>query len=288
MGDIVKQKKSRRRKFMSEISDRIRNLRKAKGLRQNQLASITGFSQSLISEVEHRIKPVTNDLILAIRDNLHISEHWLRTGEGPMQAPAPNAPTCPECSKVVALDDHQRLVERFRQKELAKRINRHLVEIEELEPERISEIASQIEALRNVIIGRQTKKTRPTGNERCFSGVTDLWPHRCRPHEARVEVDCSGRILRIRTGEKYPVIAPAAELIGLTCWDDMGPADAAKLHASLSYLRPGGPTVRLGFCLIFNHRSEYRFATIMMSARGAVFLKMVQKQTEVFTNVNDL
>lgn len=64
------------------INERIRTLRKQKGLNQKELGVKLGMGQAAISWIEQDGNTVTDQNILLICETFHINEKWLRTGEG--------------------------------------------------------------------------------------------------------------------------------------------------------------------------------------------------------------
>ena len=68
------------------MNGRIREVRKALHLTQTQFANRIGLKQSYITQAETGVKGVSNQTILSICREFHVSEAWLRTGEGEMFA----------------------------------------------------------------------------------------------------------------------------------------------------------------------------------------------------------
>ena len=66
------------------IGDRIKVLRKHKGLTQEQFAAIIHTSRSNLGNVETNTFSVTDRMIYDICREFQVSEDWLRTGEGEM------------------------------------------------------------------------------------------------------------------------------------------------------------------------------------------------------------
>lgn len=69
---------------MSEICDRIKEVRKANNLTMEQFGKRIGLSKSAISLIEKGTNGTTDQTIQSICREFGISESWLRTGDGPM------------------------------------------------------------------------------------------------------------------------------------------------------------------------------------------------------------
>lgn len=69
---------------MSEINDRIKEVRKIKGLTMEQFGARIGLGKSAVNKIEKGINGTTDQTIQSICREFGVSEAWLRTGEGPM------------------------------------------------------------------------------------------------------------------------------------------------------------------------------------------------------------
>ena len=67
-----------------EIKDRLKALRKAKGLTQIEFADALGVSRSNIASYETGKNELSSAVISLICKTFSVSETWLRTGEGSM------------------------------------------------------------------------------------------------------------------------------------------------------------------------------------------------------------
>ena len=67
------------------INERIRTLRKQKGLTQTELGDKIGLKKSAISKLESDGNSVTNQNIRLISEAFGVNPAWLRTGEGKAQ-----------------------------------------------------------------------------------------------------------------------------------------------------------------------------------------------------------
>lgn len=119
------------------INERVRMLRKEKGLTQSELGEKIGLKKSAISKLESDGNSVTDQNIRLIRDTFHVREHWLRTGEGERDAG----------------DDEalfEKIRERFRLRGLSETIARAWFRLPEEEREHIAQevedIAKRVQA----------------------------------------------------------------------------------------------------------------------------------------------
>lgn len=71
------------------VNDRIKYLRKFKGLSQDAFGEALGITGASISRYESGSREITDSLIKLICQTFSISESWLRTGEGEMEVRPP-------------------------------------------------------------------------------------------------------------------------------------------------------------------------------------------------------
>lgn len=69
---------------MSAINDRIRELRKGKGLTMEQFGDVIGLTKATVSRLESGAVSATEQTVKSICREFGVSEVWLRTGDGPM------------------------------------------------------------------------------------------------------------------------------------------------------------------------------------------------------------
>ncbi len=69
---------------METINCRIKNLRKSKGLNQNDFAKRIGITQRGVSHIEQDGHNVSDVTIKSICHEFNLNESWLRDGTGPM------------------------------------------------------------------------------------------------------------------------------------------------------------------------------------------------------------
>ena len=67
---------------MSDISDRIKELRKTLGLSQEKFGKLAGVSKAAVSQWELGITKPERDALLALRKNKQINTLWITTGDG--------------------------------------------------------------------------------------------------------------------------------------------------------------------------------------------------------------
>ncbi len=67
-----------------EINERVKEIRKAKKLNQEEFGKAIGLSASGISNIEYSFRKVTEKHIKMLCLTFNVNETWLRTGEGEM------------------------------------------------------------------------------------------------------------------------------------------------------------------------------------------------------------
>ena len=87
------------------IGTRIKQIRRTLGIRQKDFADRLGLSQSYLSELEGGKTP-SDIVIKSISSQYHVSETWLRTGDGEMYER-------PELDEVIASYDFPDIVRRL-------------------------------------------------------------------------------------------------------------------------------------------------------------------------------
>ena len=66
------------------MNERIKELRKALGLTQQEFANRVGVKRNTIAQYETGRNPPIDAVVASICREFHVRESWLRTGEGPM------------------------------------------------------------------------------------------------------------------------------------------------------------------------------------------------------------
>ena len=95
------------------INERIKEVRKARGLNQKEFSDKIGLTQSAVSRMESADVAIIDQNVRFICQTFHINEKWLRTGQGKMDEVKVEAPI-EALVKQYRLDNSQRaLVEAF-------------------------------------------------------------------------------------------------------------------------------------------------------------------------------
>ena len=69
------------------MEERLRIARKSRGMTMKELSELLHVTESTVSKYEAGKIGPTGAVVEAFCQKLHISEHWLRTGEGEMEEP---------------------------------------------------------------------------------------------------------------------------------------------------------------------------------------------------------
>ncbi len=69
------------------INERVKDVRKAKGLTMEQFGDRLGVTKATISRIESGSNALTESMLKSVVREFRVSEDWLRTGEGDMQTP---------------------------------------------------------------------------------------------------------------------------------------------------------------------------------------------------------
>ena len=83
---------------MSEIKDRLQQVRQAYNISQRQLAKRIGVTSQLISMIETGKTQLSHLTAKAIESEFGVNHEWLMTGQGEMMAKKPNASRMPVVS----------------------------------------------------------------------------------------------------------------------------------------------------------------------------------------------
>lgn len=120
---------------MRPIKDRIKTLRKALGLTQQEFADKIGIKRGAVANYElGRNEPIDAVLSLICRE-FYVDEHWLRTGEGEMFVRLSLEEELAQYAAQVLTDPDQ---------DIARMILRVMAHLEPSDWERIREVAQQI------------------------------------------------------------------------------------------------------------------------------------------------
>lgn len=69
------------------MNERIKEIRKAVGLKQSEFAERIGIKAATVTSYETGLREPSDTVILSICREFNVSETWLRTGEGEMFVP---------------------------------------------------------------------------------------------------------------------------------------------------------------------------------------------------------
>ena len=83
---------------MSELKDRLQELRQAFGISQRQLAKRVGVTSQLISMMETGKTQISHLTAKAIESEYGVNHEWLMTGQGEMMVKKPNPSRMPVIS----------------------------------------------------------------------------------------------------------------------------------------------------------------------------------------------
>lgn len=122
---------------MSDINDRIKELRKDLGLSQTEFGKRIGVSLSVIHNLETKITEPKPLLIEQIIKTYAVDQKWLETGEGEMYAPIPSEKT--------EFDTYHLLISDLSDDKFKKRIYNALMTLTDAQWHVLEEIVTQVE-----------------------------------------------------------------------------------------------------------------------------------------------
>lgn len=119
------------------LEDRLKNARKQAGFTQDELAVLAGISKRALVSYEKNAEKIQVGMLIKIAEICNTSLIWILTGRG-------DAVSTDSNTKAVANGDvityrsnieaeHMRLIKLFKNKERAKQINEHLIELENID-----------------------------------------------------------------------------------------------------------------------------------------------------------
>jgi transcriptional regulator with XRE-family HTH domain len=121
------------------VEQRLKIARNSTGLSQRKFAEKMGIAYRSLQTYEKNAASLTITLALKIASYCNINPTWLLTGEGEMNAK-------PEDATIDFVDaSHAELITKFKQKELAKEINRLMVELEKIDPGELNGLKELLE-----------------------------------------------------------------------------------------------------------------------------------------------
>lgn len=113
------------------MNERLKKIRLAKKLSQEQFGQKISIARSHISSLENGARELTDRTIFDICREFNVSEDWLRTGQG-------------EMFNSVSNDELDRLAERYSLQPLAKKIVEKFVTLEEGEMNAILNLVKEV------------------------------------------------------------------------------------------------------------------------------------------------
>ena len=95
------------------INQRLRQIRKHFNMQQNEFAVRLGLSQTGVSWLEKEGNAVSEQTIRLLHLDFHVSEEWLRTGEGPMFSAEDDSPLEKLCREYEVSDCERKILELY-------------------------------------------------------------------------------------------------------------------------------------------------------------------------------
>ena len=95
------------------VNQRLRQVRKHLKMQQSDFAKRLGLSQAGISWLEREGNGVSEQTIRLLHLDFHVSEEWLRTGEGPMFSAEDDSPLDKLCREYAVSDCERRILELY-------------------------------------------------------------------------------------------------------------------------------------------------------------------------------
>ena len=95
------------------INQRFRQVRKHLKMQQSEFAKRLGLSQTSVSWLEQEGNTVSEQTIRLLQLDFHVSEEWLRTGDGPMFSSEDDSPLEKLCREYAVSDCERRILELY-------------------------------------------------------------------------------------------------------------------------------------------------------------------------------
>ena len=95
------------------INQRLRQVRKHFNMQQNDFAKRLGLSQTGVSWLEREGNAVSEQTIRLLHLDFHVSEEWLRTGNGPMFSTEDDSPLEKLCRDYAVSDCERKILELY-------------------------------------------------------------------------------------------------------------------------------------------------------------------------------
>ena len=94
-------------------NQRLRQVRKHFNMQQSDLAKRLGLSQAGVSWLEQDGNTVSEQIIRLLHLDFHVSEEWLRTGDGPMFSAEDDSPLEKLCREYAVSDCERKILELY-------------------------------------------------------------------------------------------------------------------------------------------------------------------------------
>ena len=95
------------------VNQRIRQVRKHFDMQQSEFGERLGLSQTGVSWLEREGNTVSEQTIRLLHLDFHVSEEWLRTGDGPMFSAEDDSPLERLCREYAVSDCERRILELY-------------------------------------------------------------------------------------------------------------------------------------------------------------------------------
>ncbi len=95
------------------VNQRLRQVRKHFNMQQSDFAKRLGLSQAGISWLEQDGNTVSEQIIRLLHLDFHVSEKWLRTGDGPMFSAEDDSPLEKLCREYAVSDCERKILELY-------------------------------------------------------------------------------------------------------------------------------------------------------------------------------
>ena len=95
------------------VNQRLRQVRKHFNMQQSDFAKRLGLSQAGVSWLEQDGNTVSEQIIRLLHLDFHVSEEWLRTGDGPMFSAEDDSPLEKLCREYAVSDCERKILELY-------------------------------------------------------------------------------------------------------------------------------------------------------------------------------
>lgn len=95
------------------MNERIKEIRKALGLTQEEFGKRLGIKRNTLSQIENGVNNVTDQVVKLICSEFGIREEWIRTGEGNMTLPVDREKEIARLTKQLLAEEEDSFKNRF-------------------------------------------------------------------------------------------------------------------------------------------------------------------------------